>query len=143
MKREDRIYRYRGEWGERSHCRFRLYEQPAQTVVIATELPDNPGTSVTTFAEYLATMICTQYELLPERLRWIEHHPGRGAHGRRVESFDLVTFTFRSDPPPWLSHVSWNLAYRQRPSLFHFTDPRWQRITREEVEALIGERLGD
>jgi hypothetical protein len=143
VKREDRAYPYRWYWGEKATCRIRIYERPAYTVVIATELAENPKTSITNFAEYLATMICAQYEILPERLRWIEHHPVQGARGQFFASCDLVTFTFHPEPPPWLEEPFWNIAYRQCPALVHFTDPQWKCLTKEEMEALIGEPLAD
>jgi hypothetical protein len=52
VKREDRVYPYRGYGGSRANCHLRMYEMADYTVIIATELPDNPGTSVTNFAEY-------------------------------------------------------------------------------------------
>lgn len=140
MKREDTVYPYKGDWEHEAKCRVRIYELPAYTVVIATELPDNPGTSVSNFAEYLATMICAQYEIRPERLKWIQHYPRRGQHDQFPEEFDLVTFTFHPEAPPQ-EQPFWDIAYRQSPAQFHFTDPRWRRITMGEVEALIVDSL--
>ena len=47
-----------GAW--ESTCRLRISETPEQAVVIATELPDNTGTSITNAAQYLATVVVEQ-----------------------------------------------------------------------------------
>jgi hypothetical protein len=38
-----------------------------RTVVIATELSDNPGVSVTNFAEELGTLVCTGWRIDPAK----------------------------------------------------------------------------
>jgi hypothetical protein len=57
----DPLFRWRG-FGDgfgtwESKCRLRIYEAPARAVVIATELPENTGTSITNAAEHLATLV--------------------------------------------------------------------------------------
>jgi hypothetical protein len=42
--------------------------------VICSQLPDNPNTSVTNMAEYLAAEIIGELSL-PTPLTWIEHYP--------------------------------------------------------------------
>lgn len=63
-------------------------------VVIATELPDNPGTSITNMAEHLATAICQNLGIDPHRLVWIEHYPARPG---RDATWDLVTFKLQPE----------------------------------------------
>lgn len=93
-------------------------------MVIATELSDNPGVSVTNFAEGLATLVCRRFSIDPEKLIWIEHYPadlcpicagsgkskpgttcracnGRGTR-REAATYDLVTFTVRQVRDAWL-----------------------------------------
>jgi hypothetical protein len=52
--------------------------------VICSQLPDNPNTSVTNMAEYLAAEIIGELSL-PTPLTWIEHYPQHegemGTHG--------------------------------------------------------------
>jgi hypothetical protein len=49
-------YNYEGFWGCDSCCDIEVHRRSdGKYVFIATEVPDNPGTSVTNFAEYLAT----------------------------------------------------------------------------------------
>src|SRR5213076_1744871 len=81
-------------------------------VFVATELPDNPGTSVTNFAEHLATGMRSQYGLKPEELIWIEHYPE--AKNRRKEDFDLVRFLGMEGDA--------------------FRTPVWTRITEQAVD---------
>ena len=64
-----------------------------RVVVIATELSDNPGMSITNAAEYVATAVCRQLAIDPLKLIWIEHYgypvPG---HPERPRTYDRVTF---------------------------------------------------
>jgi hypothetical protein len=84
-------------------------------VFVATELPDNPGTSVTNYAEHLATAMRRQYGLKAEEVIWIEHYPE--AKDRRKEDFDLVRFVgIEGDS---------------------FRNPVWTRITEQAVDELI------
>jgi hypothetical protein len=84
-----------------------------RTAVIATELSDNPGTSITNAAEYVAGEACRHLDIDPRRLVWVEHYPAdpcfvcsgigerRGlrcpaCHGRGTRrenaTYDLVSF---------------------------------------------------
>ena len=102
-------------------------------MVVATELPENGGTSITTMAEELAADVLAGY--LPERtgevrpFDWIEHYPpGRGGRG---ESFDLVTFAHYR-PRQVLRGGRWRMRLE---------DPSRRRLTREQAEALAGEPI--
>ncbi len=59
--------------------------------VICTELSDNPGTSVTNFAEELATLVCRHFHIAPNKLGWVEHYPASESHGP-VDDWDWVEF---------------------------------------------------
>jgi hypothetical protein len=94
-----------------------------QAVVIATELEDNPGTSVTNMAGPLATQVAQAFGLPLETLVWIEHYPDRGFSAGKPqcpEVFAQVTFTRT------------RLGLRQ---------PRWQHLPKGQVEALIEQAL--
>jgi hypothetical protein len=83
-------YNYKGFWSD-SYCDIEVHQRSdGKYVFVATELPDNPGTSVTNYAEQLATAVRTQYALKPGDVIWIEHYPE--AKNRRKEDFDLVRF---------------------------------------------------
>ena len=84
-------YNYKGFWGCDSYCDVEAHQRSdGKYVFVATELRGNPGTSVTNFAEHLATAVRSQYGLKPEEVIWIEHYPD--AKDRRKEDFDLVRF---------------------------------------------------
>jgi hypothetical protein len=126
---QDVVFPYRGYHGSPSQCRIRLYEHASgdgRVVVIATELPSNPGTSITNRAEHLAGEVCRRYSLDPARLLWIEHYPDRRVLGRKLrdplleEHFDVVSF------------------HREGAV---FSKPKWTRLRREQVERLIGQAL--
>jgi|WetSurMetagenome_2_1015567.scaffolds.fasta_scaffold809015_1 hypothetical protein len=79
-----------------------------RTVVICSETNDNPGTSVTNFAEWLATLVCKRFTIAPEKLVWIEHNPSGEPVGSGAD-WNLVNFTL----------VQGN-------NDFHFRRPRWR-----------------
>src|SRR2546427_9791448 len=113
--RYDRLYLARGSHGCPSYCWLRIYTTPGQTMVLATEVDDNPGTSITNMAEHLATEVTRTFGLSLDALVWIEHYPARrvvGGRPRLAASFDLVTFTCT---PQGLRA------------------PQWRRITQVEV----------
>ncbi|HYE17368.1 MAG TPA: hypothetical protein VEA69_02930 [Tepidisphaeraceae bacterium] len=115
--RHDKIRRleFEGFHGRPATCDLEVVGLPdGRTLVIATERDDNPGVSVTNFAEGQATIVVNRFGLDPERLVWIEHYPAspcplcarkgrrqgilcRVCGGRRTRrespTFDLVTFT--------------------------------------------------
>ena len=122
------VYHYRGPLGQRSRCYLHVFEGDPGTlpVVIATELPDNPGTSITNSAALVASQVWR--ELLPqaqEGLRYFEHYLPRhpDARGRATvdEDMDEVNFTIIG-------------RYR-------LVNPVWHRSGRVAVEALIGAPL--
>src|SRR4051794_37814330 len=121
----DTTYPFEGYFGCPSLCRLRIYADPhPPTVVVATECPDNPGTSVTDAAERLAARVVRQFGLDPDCLLWIEHHPDRAHYGGRPqfpERFDRVEFRRGRDGS--------------------FRKPRWSPIARAGVERLIGRTL--
>jgi hypothetical protein len=142
--RENRVYTYQGFHGCESVCRIHIYDLEHATVVLATECRETYDTSITNMAEYLATMVCAEYEILPDRLRWIAHYPRKPWERSDVSEFDLVRFTVaphvRPDAPR-----SWSALWAQvqevcRPTCY-LTCPTWTPISRAEVEALIGEAL--
>ena len=92
-----------------ARCRVRVNGN----VVIATELPDNPGMSVTNAAGPLAMQVCQFYEIEPKNLVWIEHYL---EEPDEKERFDRVSFSFDSG---------------------RLVSPRWRRISKEEVAQLL------
>ncbi len=126
-KTHDYRHTYRGPGGVLSACRIRVYDTGGgQTVVIATDL--GRGTSVTGAVTPLANEIEGSHCADPSRrMLWVEHYryadtlPGWGA--APVETFHLVTFTRADDGT--------------------LTAPRWHRLGRADIEALIGQPVED
>ena len=129
----DEVYEYRGYHGCESRCRIRIYRPTGKPPVIiaSEEAEQNPGTSITNMAEQIATDVSRIHGLAHEPFVWIEHYDDRaisaahrhsaGPLGRENgESFDRVEFR----------RVGTRL-----------THPSWQHLSKEEVEALIGQSL--
>src|ERR671910_3697785 len=89
----DYIYPYKDAGGRSAHCRVRIYfpDDPGDAlVVICSELPNNPGGSITNSAEVIAAGVIQANEL-PTPLVWIEHWPEESADEQ--ETFELVVFS--------------------------------------------------
>ena len=55
-------YDYKGLWNSDSFCDIEVHRRSdGKHVFVATEVPGNPGTSVTNCAEHLATAMRRQY----------------------------------------------------------------------------------
>ena len=86
-------YEYVGFHGCRSFCKLEILPLPSgRTVVIATELPDNPGTSVTNACEILASSVCVGFGIDPSTLVWLEHYGyASSSPSGNPRRFDLVS----------------------------------------------------
>ena len=88
------------------------------SLVIASEIHDNTGASITNTAEYVAIQVCEAYEINPKKLIWIEHYSDNSyISGRSREDFDLVKFKYDSDKK--------------------FHDPQWMPLSQEEIEEYV------
>jgi hypothetical protein len=73
----DYIHPYNDTGGRPARCRVRIYlpdDMRDAPVVICSELPNNPGGSITNSAEVIAAGVIRANEL-PIPLVWIEHWP--------------------------------------------------------------------
>ncbi len=89
----DYIHPYKGAGGCPARCRVRIYlpdDVLDAPVVICSELPDNPGGSITNSAEVIAAGVISHE--LPTPLVWIEHWP-KESSGGGAETFELVVFS--------------------------------------------------
>jgi hypothetical protein len=119
-------------------CRVRVYEpveadrESASFVVVLTELPDNPGMSVTNSAEEIAAAVGTANALPTSRTVFIEHYLD-GARGTPDDpaTFDLITFSHH-DPEPVMRAGRWSVE---------LGEPSWPALDRASVEALVGARV--
>jgi hypothetical protein len=96
----DYIHPYKGAGGRPARCRVRIYlpeDVRDAPVVICSELPNNPGGSITNSAEVIAAGVIRSHEL-PTPLVWIEHWLEESTSG--AETFELVVF---SSCEAWIS----------------------------------------
>jgi hypothetical protein len=128
----DYIHPYKDAGGRHAHCRIRIYlpnDVRDAPVVLCSELPNNPGGSITNSAEVIAAGVIRVNEL-PTPLVWIEHWPKESSEGQ--ETFDLVVFSIYevSERAPYLGETrTW------------IGEPSWKSLDRATVEVLVGGKL--
>ena len=126
----DYIHPYKDARGRPARCRVRIYlpEDLRDTpVVICSELPNNPGGSITNSAEVIAAGVI-QANKLPTPLVWIEHWP-KEAMDSGEETLELVVFSSYKveERAPYLGETrAW------------IGDATWKRLDRATVEVLVG-----
>ena len=122
----DQTLSFRDDLLREGKCRLRVWQEPGQVpVVLFTELDENTGSSITNCIERIAWEAFKLLERPDRGMIVIEHYRDRGmVRGKPMykEEFDMVTFTQTASG---------------------FDDPCWQRISKEEVEKIIGEILTD
>lgn len=113
-------------------CRVRIYlpdEDRDAVVVICSEVPNNPGASITNTVRRIAAEVI-ETNRLPTLLVWIEHHPPETTNGR-VESFEMVLFDsyeVRESRAPYMGDRAVEIG-----------SPTWKPLDRASVEMLVGE----
>jgi hypothetical protein len=128
----DYIHPYKDAGGRPAHCRVRIYlpdDLRDAPVVICSELPNNPGGSITNSAEVIAAGVIRANKL-PTPLVWIEHWPEESTRGQ--ESFELVVFSSYeiTQRTPYLGETrAWT------------GDATWKSLDRTTVELLVGEKV--
>jgi hypothetical protein len=98
-------------------------------VVVCSELPNNPGGSITNSAETIAAGVILANELITP-LVWIEDWPEEITEGQ--ETFELVVFSSYEvvERAPYLGETrAW------------IGDATWKRLGRATVEALVGGKV--
>jgi hypothetical protein len=125
----DYIHPYKDAGGRPAHCRVRIYlsdDMHDAPVVICSELPNNPGGSITNSAETIAAGVIRTNEL-PTPLVWIEHWP-KGTRDVGEETFELVVFSSYKveERAPYLGETrAW------------VGDATWKPLDRASVEVLV------
>jgi len=85
--------------GPTGKCQVQLFRPSSgHSVLVATELPDNPGPSITNAVEQAFYAACVRLSVLPEKAIWIEHYLGDDL---REDTFDLVQFELDSEGAPF------------------------------------------
>ena len=128
----DYIHPYKDAGGRSAHCRVRIYlpDDPGDAlVVICSELPNNPGGSITNSADVIAAGVIRAHEL-PTPLVWIEHWPEESADEQ--ETFELVVFSSYEvvERAPYLGETRVWIG-----------DATWKRLDRATVEMLVGGKV--
>jgi hypothetical protein len=126
----DYIHPYKDAGGGPAHCRVRIYlpdDARDATVVICSEVLNNPGGSITNSVETIAAGVI-QNNKLPTPLVWIEHRPEKSTNGGE-ETFELVVFSRYEviERAPYLGETrTW------------IGDATWKPLDRASVEVLVG-----
>jgi hypothetical protein len=128
----DYIHPYKDAGGRPSRCRVRIYlpdDGLDAPVVVCSELPNNPGGSITNSAEVIAAgVIQTNERFAP--LVWIEHWPKETMN--EEETFELVVFSKYKveERAPYLGETrAW------------IGDATWKSLDRASVEILVGGKV--
>ena len=130
MKTVNGFFDYKVDnWSSRWSSTFlRVYSLADRVaVVIATEVADNPGPSITNSAEALATEVVKEYNLDPLRTYFVEHYDRRkdGSYGAKVSDLDKETYDFVEFS--WTDRVA--------------CCAKWKPAAKDVIEKLIGEPL--
>lgn len=73
-------------------CRLRIFQISFdKTIVIVSELPDNPGRSITDEALTLIHLVCHQFKLNLKKTMWFEHYPS--GYLKDDEVYEQILFT--------------------------------------------------
>ena len=129
----DYIHPYKDAGGRAARCRVRVYlpdDMRDTPVVICSELPNNPGGSITNSAEVIAAGVIRANEL-PTPLVWVEHWPEESTDGGE-ETFELLVFSSYevTERAPYLGETrTW------------MGDATWKPLDRASVEVLVGGKV--
>jgi len=129
----DYIHPYKDAGGRSAHCRVRIYlpdDMRDAPVVICSELPNNPGGSITNSAGVIAAGVI-RANRLPTPLVWIEHWPEESTDGG-AETFELMVFSSYevTERAPYLGETkAW------------IGDATWKPLDRATVEVLVGGKV--
>jgi hypothetical protein len=131
----DYIHPYKDARGRPAHCRVRIYlpeDMRDAPVVICSEVPNNPGESISNSSEAISAAVIRANEL-PTPLVWIEHWPKESTDGGE-ETFDLVVFSNYEviERAPYLGETRVWIGEGE---------PTWKSLDRATVEVLVGGKI--
>jgi hypothetical protein len=128
----DYIHPYKDVAGSPARCRVRIYlpdDERDAPVVVCSEVPNNPGGSITNSVEAIAARVI-RANRLSTPLVWIEHWPEESTEGQ--ETFELVVFSSYevTERAPYLGETrAW------------IGDATWKPLDRASVEVLVGGKV--
>jgi hypothetical protein len=128
----DYIHPYKDARGRPSHCRVRIYlpdDVLDAPVVVCSELPNNPGGSITNSAGVIAAGVIRANEL-PTPLVWIEHWSEETIEGQ--DTFELVVFS-SYEVVERASYLGERRAW--------IGDAAWKPLDRATIEVLVGGKI--
>ena len=129
----DYIHPYKDAGGSAARCRVRIYlpdDVRDAPVVVCSEVPNNPGGSITNSAEVIAAGVIQANELSTP-LVWIEHRPEESTDAGE-ETFELDVFSSYEveERAPYLGETrAW------------IGDATWKRLDRTSVVILVGDKV--
>jgi hypothetical protein len=141
----DYSHPYKDVGGRLAQCRVRIYlseEEQDAPVVICSELPSNPGGSITNSVEAIAAGVI-QANKLPAPLVWIEHRPEESTNGGE-ETFELVVFSsyevierapYLGETRTWIGDATWKPL--DRTTWRHWWVGRCSSRSRGEASGLL------
>lgn len=143
MKTHDSIFTWQGfgngfgKWD--SKCRIRVYNHDGVDVVVATELHDNAGTSLTNCIENVTMMVMKKLELNHQKLVVIQHEPdfNSGLFGSKKEMGQFSSVDFQ------MMVKKNELDPTGKSQTAILVSPTWKPLKLHHVESIIGEKLND
>ena len=91
-----------------SVCHLQVARRGDDSLIIATELADNPGMSITNSSERLASLVVQQFGLNPAHMTFIEHYNEESYYGQSLrrdpDHYSEVSYTWEGNEakhPQW------------------------------------------
>lgn len=117
MSKNYRTYHYQSlPTRQLAHCLMAIFTHGDSRTVVLREAPDNPGQSITTASETIATSLTARESFNPTSTCWIEYWPAETSGSRIADEYSLVSYT-------WNKKVA--------------TNPTWQALSIEEANRLM------
>ena len=129
MKYVDFVMEYKGIGNCNCKCGVLIARKETLPIVIISELPDNPGTSVTNWFENLATEIYHRHlkEYDPDSILWIEHYTPEYYQQVKV----WATYKEKQNGVFDIVNMEWNTILKR------YLNPFWRRISKEFVDNIL------
>jgi hypothetical protein len=136
-----------------TRCHLLILQRDTEFIVIATELRDNPGKSITNSSEALATEVVKRFKLNPESCVFLEHYSditsygdASGMSGFDPDHYSQVVYAWNYDAKldrakslvTWCEMDMINTSPDGRYLSPVASLPKWQHISYETVLSYMG-----